>query len=179
MKKGLFLFFITVLFYSCQSGNTLKTVTIEDRYSISVPSFLSEGSNLNPVASLQYQNVWKEFYVIVIDESKSELHEALSQTNRAEIYSNDLKGYSELLINGFEQGVSVIHKSEPIDTLINNMPAKLLTISGQVNGIDIFYSIAFIEGEHQYYQIMVWTLLEKKNQFEDLMSEVIHSLVEL
>ena len=179
MKKSLFLFSIVVLFCSCQSGNTLKTVTIEERYSISVPSFLSEGRNLNEDASLQYQNMWKEFYVIVIDESKSELHEALNQANRTEIYSNDLKGYSELLINGFEQGISVTHKSEPIDTLINNMPAKLLTISGQVNGIDIFYSIAFIEGEHLYYQIMAWTLLDKRSQHEELMSKVIHSLVEL
>ena len=179
MKKGLFLFFIIVLFCSCQSSNTLKTVTIEDRYSISVPSFLTEGRNLNEVASLQYQNIWKEFYVIVIDESKSELHEALIHTNQTEVYSDDLKGYSELLINGFEEGVNVIQKSESTDAMINNMPAKLLTISGQVNGIDIFYSIAFIEGEHQYYQILVWTLLDKKNQYEDLMNKVIHSLVEL
>ena len=178
MKKGLFLFLIVSLFCSC-SGDTLKTVTIEDKYSISLPSFLSKGNNLNEDASLQYQNLLKEFYVIVIDEQKSELQRALVQYDLTETYTNDLTGYSELLLNAFEQGVYVTQKSEPIDTLINNMPAKLITILGRVNGIDIFYSIAFIEGERRYYQIMTWTLLSRQYKYEDKMSEIIHSLVEL
>lgn len=171
---------LTILFItSCQTGEIEKTVKIENKYSISIPSFLSKVSNLNEDASLQYQHAWKEFYVIVIDESKDEMQRALVDNNLAGSYTNDVDGYSKLLIDGFQQAVSVNTKSNIVDTTINNMPAKLLTISGQVEGIDAFYYLAFVEGKERYYQIMAWTLADKEYQYRDKMRKLIYTLKEL
>jgi hypothetical protein len=115
----------------------------------------------------------------VIDESKSEMQKALDDNNLAETYANDIKGYSDLLMNGFEQTISVSHKSEIIDTTINNMPARLLTVSGRVEGIDAYYSLAFIQGKERYYQIMAWTLSNKEYEYKDKMNRIMYSLKEL
>ncbi|RWZ85515.1 MAG: hypothetical protein EO766_16740 [Hydrotalea sp. AMD] len=146
--KNITILLLTILsLNSCQSGDEQQTVTIENKYSVAIPSFLTKASGLNDDASLQYQHAWKEFYVIVIDESKAEMQKALDDNNLSETYSNDIKGYSELLMNRFEQAISVSHKSEIVDTTINNMPARLLTISGRAEGIDAYYSLAYIQGK--------------------------------
>lgn len=174
------IFLLTILFAtSCQQGDTEKLVTIENKYSISIPSFLVKGSNLNEDASLQYLHTWKEFYVIVIDESKSEMQKAIVENDLTERYSNDIKGYSDLLLDGFEQSISISHKSDIVDTLINNMPARLLTINGRAEGIDAFYSLAFIQGKERYYQILAWSLSSKKYEYEDRMRKIMYSFKEL
>jgi len=180
MKK-INILLLTILFItSCQSGDTEKIVTIESKYSISIPSFLVKASTeLNEDASLQYLHTWKEFYVIVIDESKSEMQKALIDNNLTNEYSNDIEGYSDLLLDGFEDGLSIYNKSDIVDTKINNMPAKLLSISGRIEGVDVYYSLAFIEGKERYYQIMAWTLLNKESKYKAQMNKIMYSLKEL
>jgi hypothetical protein len=179
--KRLNILILTILFItSCQSGDTERLVTIDNKYSISLPSLLVKASTtLNADASLQYLHTWKEFYVIVIDESKSEMQKALTDNNLTDKYSNDIKGYSELLLDGFEQSISISHKSDIVDTLINNLPARVLTINGRAEGIDAFYSLAFIEGKERYYQIMTWTLSSKEYEYKDKMSKILYSIKEL
>lgn len=178
--QRLIILLLTILFItSCKTGDTEKLVTIENKYSISIPSFLVKGSNLNEDASLQYLHAWKEFYVVVIDESKSEMQKALVDNNLTDSYSNDIKGYSDLVLKGYEKTVSISSKSNAIDTLINNMPARLITISGRTKGIDIFYSLAFIQGKERYYQIAAWTLSSKEYEYKDKMNRIMYSLKEL
>lgn len=179
MKKITILLLTILSIYSCQSSEERKIVEIDNKYSVSIPSFLTKVIDLNEDASLQYQHAWKEFYVIIIDESKSELQKTLTENNLTDTYSNDVTGYSELLLNGFEEELSVSKKSKVLDTLVNNMPARLLTITGKVEGIDVFYSLAYIQGKERYYQIMSWTLLNKEYEYKDKMNQIIYSLKEL
>lgn len=179
MKKRIILLLTILSLNSCQSGDEQQTVTIEKKYSVAIPSFLTKVSGLNDDASLQYQHALKEFYVIAMDESKAKMHKVLDDNNLNETYTKDIKGYSELLMNGFEQAVSVSHKSEIMDTTINNMPARLLTVSGRAEGIDAYFSFAFIEGKERYYQIMAWTLSNKEYEYKDKMNRIMYSFKEL
>lgn len=179
MKKTTLILLTLLTLISCETGDKEQNITIGDKYSVSIPSFLTKVNNLNDDASLQYQHAWKEFYVIVIDETIEEMQKALEENQLTDTYNNDIKGYSDLLINGFEQTVSVNRKSEILDTLVNGMPARLLTINGRVEGIDAFYSIAFIQGKKRYYQIMAWTLSNKEYQYKDKMNRIMYSLKEL
>lgn len=179
MKKTTLILLTILTLISCETGDKEQNITIGDKYSVSIPSFLTKVNNLNDDASLQYQHAWKEFYVIVIDETIEEMQKALEENQLTDTYNNDIKGYSDLLVNGFEQTVSVNHKSEILDTLVNGMPARLLTINGRVEGIDAFYSIAFIQGKKRYYQIMAWTLSNKEDQYKDKMNRIMYSLKEL
>jgi hypothetical protein len=107
------------------------------------------------------------------------MQKALEDNNLTETYSNDIKGYSDLILKNFEQSISIYQKSEITDTLVNNMPARILTINGSAEGIDAYYSVAFIEGKKRYYQVMAWTLSNKKSEYKDKMRKIMYSLKEL
>jgi hypothetical protein len=179
MKKYTILLLTILLVNSCQSGDNQQTVTIENKYSIVIPSYMTEASGLNDDASLQYKNSRKVLFLIVIDDSLAEMNKVLDDDNLNETYTSDINGYSELIMNGVEQKISVAHKSKIIDTTINNIPARLLTVSGRYDGIDLYYSFAFIQGKERYYLIMVWTTSNKEYEYKDKINRVMYSFKEL
>ena len=178
MKKSNILLLIGLIIAGCQSGDTGQLVTIENKYSVSLPSFLVKASTiLNEDASLQYLNNRKEFYVMVFDESKSEIQKILIENNLTNDYSNDIKGYSYLFLDGFDIENSRYNKSIMTDTLINKMPARVLSLTRQSEGVDAYISFAFFEGKERFYRIMAWTINKESNYKEKM--EIINSLKEL
>lgn len=178
MKKSGVLFLSILLVTACGSSDTEQVVTIDGRYSVSLPSFLEKTEDLNDDASLQYQNIWKELYVIVIDEPIVNMQIALEDNDLGETYPNDLEGYSELLLGSFEESITVHDRSAFTDTKINDMPARLVKINGRADGVDVFYHIAFVQGKEDYYQVMTWTLASREGRHKDKMDEIIYSLKE-
>lgn len=179
MRKITIIFLITLFFSSCQNTVKEKTVPIDNKYSLTIPSFLNKSNTLNEDASLQYEHRMKELYVIVVDDLISDLDKAIDENDLSNHYSKDIHGYTNLSLDGFELEISVLEKSEPLFTTINNLPAYLTTIKANVNNFDAFYSLAFIEGENRYYQIMTWTLAAKESEHKDKMQRMIYSFKEL
>lgn len=179
MRKTLIFILTLFLFQSCASGDEEQLITVGNKYSLSIPSFLTKVNNLNDDASLQYQHAWKEFYVIAIDESKEEMQTVLIKNDLTELYKNNIVGYSKLILDNFKESLSNPYQSQIIDTTINNMPAKLTTLSGRVEGIDAFYSIGIYEGKDSYYQVLAWTLNRKKHSYKPKMNKILYSLAEL
>ena len=179
MKKMILFLFVITTILSCGPNDKQQTVKIDNKYTLSIPAFLTRAKGLNDEASLQYQNGRKEFYVIVLDEPKAYLKKALEENELTETYSNDVKGYSELLLKGFETNISLSKKSKMMDTVINNMPARLININGSVDNISAYYSIAYVEGKERYYQVMVWTLSKFEKEYKDKMNQILFTLKEL
>lgn len=179
MQKYLFILIGSLMLVSCTDPDKVQVVSVEDRYSLTIPAFLKEVSNLNEDASLQYQHAMKEFYVVVIDEPKYELQNALEENGLNILYSNDIEGFSNLLIDGMEDVVTIIKKSPVIDTLVNAMPARMVQIHGEIDGIQAFYSVAYVEGKETYYQVMTWTLASKEKKNTEKMEKILYSLKEL
>jgi len=180
MKKlAILMLAIAAAMASCQTDRKDQVVTVKNKYTISLPPFVKESSGLNDDASLQYQNSLREFYVVVIDESKSEFEKALSDNDLNDLYPKNIKGYSELLMFGMEQAIEIKSKSMLRDTVINNQPARLQTIKGRVEGTDIFYSIGFIQGVKRYYQVIAWTLQNKEKEHAGVMKKIIASFKEV
>ncbi len=179
MKKISLAILVAFTLNSCQTTDADQVVAIDKKFSISLPSYLSKSTDLNPDASLEYQNMVKEFYVIVIEDSKEEMKKSLEENQLTGQYSNDINGYANLLMQGFEQKIKISRKDPLVDTVVNNMPAKHLRISGKVDGIDAYYSVAFVEGKNTYYQVMAWTTAAKEKQYSERMTKIIHSLKEL
>lgn len=156
-----------------------KTVYVENKYSISIPSFLAKTDDLNDEASLQYQHRLREFYVTVIDEPRKEFHEAIEEKELTGKYPKNIYGFSNQFIENFEHQVSVVSKTEITDTLVDYKPARILNASGKYHGIDAFYSLAFIQGKKRYYQVMAWTLSSEEYCYKGKMDSIRHSLKEL
>lgn len=179
MRNAIILIITFVFIVSCQSADTIRTVSIENKYSVSLPSFLTKVDDLVDGASLQYQHALKELYVAIIDETKEDVNNAISENGLANRYTNDLNGYTSLILDNIELSANVYNKSEILDTTINDMPAKVIKLNAKINGVDIYYSIALIESSKRYYQVMTWTLTKYEYQYFDKINNILYSLKEL
>jgi hypothetical protein len=177
MMKSFFLL-LCVFVLACQQVEKKQLVTIQNRYSLELPDYLTQTTDLNEDASLQYKNSSKDLNVIVIDESKAAMQKVLEENNLLDQFPNDLGGYANILLEDLTLNINSVATPTVIDTLINGMPAKVTTVSGILDGTSLFYSVGFIEGAASYYQVMAWTLAEKQAEYQEQMKRIIYSLKE-
>ncbi len=171
---------IGILFlFSCNQATKMQEVKVKNQYAIDLPDFLSVSTDLNENASLQYKNILKEFYIIIIDESKDEMQKALDNNALQGLYENNLDGYSKLILDNFESNVEVSYQSEKRDTTIHNLKAKLVEYDAISNKVDAYFKYALVEGKSHYYQVLLWTLKDKKNEHSSDMSKIIGTFREL
>lgn len=176
--------FFSILAICLLSSSCLRTpwrqsqiVTKDDLYSLEIPSFLVETKSLNADASLQYNNPVTEYYIIVIDENKAATDSAL---NSLEDFSPaSLKTYSELLFENYCENSNILAKTAFTDTVANNLKMRRTAIRSTVEGNEVYMLYAFIEGKEHYYQVMTWTLAERKEKFSGQMERSIYSFKEL
>ena len=169
----------TLLMVSCADEDGEQTITIDNKYSLTIPAFLSEVDNLNDDASLQYQNVMKGLYVVVIDEPKDELHQVLVDYNLTDRYESNLDGYANLILDGLNESLTDPKQTEVIETNVNGLPVKLTTMVGTIENIRIFYTYGIYEGKDTYYQVIVWTGSDMQSKYQSKMEAVLQTLKEL
>lgn len=162
------------IFLSCDSKKS-ETVTVKDKYTIVLPAFLSKGNDLHEEASLQYQNTFKEFYIIILDEPKQEI---IDVAPILEIEPT-LEGYYSYLTNSMKETIKNPKFIDVKNTKINGMKAKTFSVSGNVDGLDAYYKIAYVEGKETYYQILTWTLLKNQEKNAPEMDKIISTFKEI
>lgn len=87
-----------------------QTITVKNRYSVLVPIYMKKLSNLNKNAALQYGDAMKELYLMIIDEPKSEMHKALERNGLKNYYKENLVGYSNFVVDNFNENSITINK---------------------------------------------------------------------
>ena len=177
MKKVVVLL-ATVLFLASCSEST-QNVVIDNRYSMDVPEGLTTTTELNDIASMQYQDMVNELYVVVIDEPIKDIIDAIIEMEMQDTYSTDLNGYTKLILEDFIPAVAPTTKTEPADATINGLKAKTYSIEADVEGTPAFYKVAYIQGKETYYQILTWTLTSKKDEYGEKMDKMIQSFKEI
>ncbi|QYJ69257.1 hypothetical protein [Flavobacterium litorale] len=168
--------FVTLLLTSCSDTDyETRTVRVKGKYSIDIPKMLSKATDLNEDASLQYQNTFRELYVIVIDESKREYENVIVDSYLEEAYGNNLNGYSKLVVEGIEREIVLDSLPKLKDITINGMKAKTFATTGEVDAVRGYWNITFIEGRNNYYQVMSWTLPDNIEKYEDIINDMRNS----
>ena len=181
MKKHFFISIIaSLLLLSCgdDSKEKLQTVKINNLYAMELPEFLTKTKGLSDEASLQYQNTLREVYIMVIDEPKSELQKAITENALEDYYTPDLDGYAQLIYDGIDSRANLDSVPQLKPTKINGLTAKTCAFTGTSQGIHVYWDLAFIEGKNNYYQVTTWTLLDKKEEYKDIMDAMINSFKE-
>ena len=155
----------------------LETVNINNEYSMGIPKFMSEAKSLNDEASLQYQNIFQEAYVIVIDESKDEYIESYKNLDAYDTTQSVIANYTDTQIQSITSRLEVIEKSEVKTFRINGLNASSIEIDGKVENVDvpITYFLNFVEGREKLYFIMAWTLQKKKDTHRSTFEEMVKS----
>lgn len=179
MQKFLLALPAFLILLACEPDTGLETKVINDQYSMDIPAFLNPTTSLNEDASLQFQNTFQELYLIVIDESAEEFRQALVENGLDTMYTNDLQGYSELLMFGVQLELGGFGESEFKDKVINGLEARVLELETVYDGLDIYYQFAFYKGKEYYYQLMTWCLAEKRSEHQQLMTDMVNSFREL
>ena len=152
--------------------------SVGEKYTLTIPDFLNKTNDLNEDASLQYEHLRKELYVLVIDENKKELYDILEENELVDTYAKSLEGFTKLFLDGFEGDPNFPDVPDASDEQINGLPAKIITMDGKAEDVDIHYKIALVEGKDDFYQIMTWTIKSMKAEHSTDMDDLLRSFVE-
>jgi len=160
---------------SCKDSNNKKeravtgmdthhTVSIDGNYRLDLPKFMTGATGLNEEASLQYQSLLKEAYLLVIDEPKADFEEVYRVLEQYDDELSVLQNYRDARLQILSRTTEINNKSEPQSLRINGLDAETVELDAIVNGMDneISYFLTFVEGEDNVYMIMAWTLKDKK-----------------
>lgn len=175
----LLLVFCVAFLSACDTKTTYETVKTEQKYSLDLPSYLEKGTGLHDDASLQYQNLLKEFYIVVIEDDKATLYKSIEENGIEEMYPKNFTGYTDLLVAGFKENPDVNLDGNFKDWKIGTLPAKNFDMAGTLEGIDIYYHYTLVEGKDAYYQVMQWTLADRKDTYKEEMDKIAKSFKEL
>ncbi len=169
MKNLFALTLLSVVLLACSDKTRFKEVEVRDLYSIHVPEFLSETNDLNAEASLQYMNTAREFYVLVIHESKDEFHAAIKELELEDQYPLNIDGYAKVLIDNFKLNAEVKKQSDISEITIDKRAARMVNFDAVIEGVDAYCTMVYVDGKTNYYQIFAWTLQKYKDKYaEDL-----------
>ena len=179
LKSSFAFILLALLAFSCADTNPqLKTIKKNGLYKIELPDYMEETFHLNNEASLQYQNLFKELYIIVLDEPKDEFHDVISQGDYANDYTKDIQGYTNFLLDSHPEREITGGDIKPVK--INGLDARIYEMKETTeDGYDITFKAVNIEGRKKYYQLMVWTLTENMEKYNTVMDNMINSFKEM
>lgn len=177
MKSRLFVI-ISVIFFpitSCIDSKNKKddsslgtetfyTASINQDYKLSIPKFMTGTTGLNEEASLQYQSLLKEAYLLVIDEPKAGFEEVYRDLNQYDDDLSIMQNYRDARIKILSRTTEINRKTKPEFLKINGLDAETMELDANIEGVanEISYFLTFIEGDDRVYMIMAWTLKNKK-----------------
>lgn len=104
-----------------------------------------------PDATLQVGNLFAEEYLIVIPDTRAELGEDFLLQEFAEIASGQTL-----------ESVGEGEAGDLVEVEVGGQPGYRREVRGVIEGNDISYHLTYLEGKDHFYQIMAWTLTDKK-----------------
>lgn len=158
------------LAFACSYPEGYEKVEVDGKYALSVPAFLKETDDLALGASLQFENAYRNLYIIVMDEDKSSA-------------GMDFEAYHEMAISRITEDPLLeeptIENKEEL--MINGLKAIETSIFGTMQEKEIiFYKHMTLEGEERYYQVVIWLRGEKRRlEYEETIDSVMRSFREL
>ncbi len=173
MKKLAVILLIMTFLTGLNAQTPAQNVNVKGLYSMDIPAGLSKTTKLNNLASLQYFNPSKEMYVIVIDESVSDLAKSNLKLS--------LSIYFKMSVFNIVTGLKDSNVADIKNDTRGNLRILQTDLEGKLkaNDVGIFYRIAIIKSPTHFYQIFTWTLQSKKNESEPVFQQMIDSFAEV
>jgi len=150
-------------------------VEVNNEYSINLPSYMKKATSLNDEASLQYQNIFKEVYTIIIDESADEFIEVFKELNEYDENESILINYRRVQLSFISENMDLKDQSTPKPININGHDSELVSLEGNIDDVEIYYLLGFVQGKEKMYMIMTWTLLSRKDKYHKDLEDIITS----
>jgi len=157
-----------------------KTLSDNSYFEIKVPSHMVVEPSLNADASLQYAYVEevggtvKEHYMIVLMETHEEIESYDLDTEF------DAASYGEISAENLGTGLDAyeILTKDPEVKSVNGMDCVRYEMEGAMGDVNVYYELGVFEGEHAFYQVLTWTILDQRPEFKGDMDKIINSFKE-
>lgn len=134
----------------------------DGRYRIEVPKSWKEMPELNEAAGIIAGNAFREQYVLVIENSKSD-------------FVGTLEEFDQLTSDGLEENLKNPEVSAPENRNVGAYPALHRRIVGTTDNIRVAYQISSVETADSFYQVMMWTIPSREAAALPVFREVIDS----
>lgn len=185
------IFAFVVLLASCNSSGEKKTdridtsdfqtVSASNLYQLSIPKYMKSATGLNVDASMQYQNIYKETYLAIIDEDKDDFTDVFKELGEYDDQLSVAGNYRRTQVEYFTDGIDIRNISEPVKLTIGGLSAEQVEFTARVPEVsyDIYYLMTFIEGRENIYMMMEWTLDENKETYKETFKKMAETFTEL
>ncbi len=152
-----------------------KEISVDNLYKVAVPEYMKEIQKLHDEASLKYGNIYKETYTVIIHENKDEFIDLFKEYDEYNEENSVVENYSDVQIKMIRERLEVKRVIPYNVTEINKLEARQVQVEGKVDGMDITYMLAFVEGDENMYFIMNWAESKKIKKYEDTFKSIIDS----
>lgn len=166
MKKFIFIFcalifvsLIAFIFIFNSEPVKFNSVTVEDKFSISIPEYLSKTDSIDASALLQYKNEKEQMFVLV--------YEITDTANLS------LKDFFKKISDDFISRIGQATLVKYYPGQINNRNAFIGNIRGKVNETNAYYRMAVIESDKSFFEIIIGTNDNNKSQYDEDMNKII------
>ncbi|GAB5399338.1 MAG: hypothetical protein Aureis2KO_09230 [Aureisphaera sp.] len=158
-----------------------KVESALEMYQISIPKYMKKSNDLNYDASLQFQNIFKETYIAIIDEPKNDFVEAFRDIEEYNEEQSVSGNYRSAQMDYFTEGMTMVERGTPKKVSINGMDAEQVEFTASVPEVDydIYYLLTFVEGRENIYMVMQWTLAEYKETYKGTFYQMIDTFKEI
>lgn len=145
-----------------EGGGKTKLASDDGRYRIEVPKSWKEMPELNEAAGIVAGNVFREQYVLVIENAKSD-------------FAGDLASFDKLTSDGLKENLKSPEISEPEKRNVGAYPALHRRVAGTSDNVRVVYQISSVESADAFYQVMMWTIPPRESTAMPVFREVIDS----
>lgn len=128
-------------------------------YSMEIPAYMSRTYELNDVASLQYQSLEKDVYLVVIEDVKEHL-ESLGM-----VFSN-AREFLDFFLEDYNLEASNREIATIIEFESNGYGHAQTTMTWGEEGDKLYMLITTVETSTHFYKILCWTTLANKTLSE-------------
>lgn len=139
-----------------------QTATAEGVYTLKVPNYMSATTDLSEDASLQYENLIQDCYLIVIDENTNEFIDIFQELEMLDSTKSALENYTIYQKESISNTMDVTSTSELRELNINGNRGLMIQIDGGVPEVDtdVTYLLTVIEGKTNMFTLLYWTTKE-------------------
>ena len=154
-----------LIFFSQSETIKFNTVTVQKKFSISIPEYLSKTDGIDANALLQYKNEKEQMFLLVYEKADS--------TN------SSLEGFFKKNSNTFIAGIKHGNLIEYYPEKINGMDALIGNVRGNVNETGVYYRIAALKAGNSFYKIIIGISENMKSTYEEDMGKIIRGFKKL
>ncbi|GAB1260841.1 NINE protein [Aurantivibrio plasticivorans] len=143
-------------------SKTLRSV--ESTATLQVPSSWKEGVAENDEASINAGNIYREAYVLLLEEEDDEA------------YFSGLVDFGPAIEDYYASALTDFKLLSRSDiTSDEGRPGKILKFSAHEDGYDIVYMVALYHDHNRYYQVFTWSLENRFSQNEAAFFDAVKS----